>query len=131
MLTAYSDDGYVEKVSTIGVWGFLLKQCSPHVLIEAIEAINAGKKFFAQGFKSENINRIVVELTDRERQVLQLIAEGNPNKLVAMELEISIKTVEKHRQNLMNKLSIHDTAGLTRYAIAEGMIESSGHKSTI
>ena len=58
-------------------------------------------------------------------EVLQLIAEGKANKQVAAELGISIKTVEKHRQHLMSKLDIHDTAGLTRYAIAAGIIESS------
>ena len=57
-------------------------------------------------------------------EVLQLIAEGKPNKQVAAELGVSFKTVDKHRQNLMNKLDIHDVAGLTRYAIAEGIIES-------
>ena len=64
-------------------------------------------------------------LTSREVEVLQLIAEGKANKQVAAELGISIKTVEKHRQHLMEKLNIHDTAGLTRYAIAAGIIESS------
>ena len=62
-------------------------------------------------------------MTPREREVLQLIAEGNANKQTAAELGISIKTVEKHRQSLMNKLDIHDTAGLTRYAIVVGIIE--------
>ena len=64
-------------------------------------------------------------LTSREREVLQLVAEGNPNKLVAADLGISIKTVEKHRQSVMDKLDLHDTASLTRYAISAGIIESS------
>jgi len=64
-------------------------------------------------------------LTSRESEVLQLVAEGAANKQVAAALGISIKTVEKHRQHLMDKLNIHDTAGLTRYAIAAGVIESS------
>jgi DNA-binding NarL/FixJ family response regulator len=63
-------------------------------------------------------------LSSREVEVLQLIAEGKANKQVAAELGISIKTVEKHRQHLMSKLDLHDTAGLTRYAIAAGIIES-------
>ncbi|MFZ2643635.1 MAG: LuxR C-terminal-related transcriptional regulator, partial [Verrucomicrobiia bacterium] len=67
----------------------------------------------------------VARLTSREMEVLQLIAEGEPNKQVAGELGISIKTVEKHRQSLMKKLNIHDVAGLTRYAISEGIIENS------
>ena len=63
-------------------------------------------------------------LTSREAEVLQLVAEGSANKQVAAALHISIKTVEKHRQHLMDKLNIHDTAGLTRYAIATGVIEN-------
>ena len=63
-------------------------------------------------------------LTTREAEVLQLIAEGHANKQIAAELCISIKTVEKHRQQVMNKLGIHDVAGLTRHAIAKGIIES-------
>jgi DNA-binding NarL/FixJ family response regulator len=63
-------------------------------------------------------------LTSRETEVLQLIAEGEGNKQIAAELSISIKTVEKHRQQVMNKLHIHEVAGLTRYAISKGMIES-------
>jgi DNA-binding NarL/FixJ family response regulator len=66
-----------------------------------------------------------IQLTSREVEALQLIAEGRANKQIAAELGISIKTVEKHRQRLMQKLCIHDTAGLTRYAIAAGVIESS------
>jgi DNA-binding NarL/FixJ family response regulator len=65
-----------------------------------------------------------VSLTSREMEVLQLIAEGKANKETASELGIGIKTVEKHRQHLMQKLNIHDTAGLTRYAIGAGIIES-------
>ena len=144
MLTAYSDDGYLEKVLSIGVSGFLLKQCSPNSLIEAIHVIKSGKKYFGpqitqrmkQLDESKNnhgkvSDKKLISLSARETQVLQLIAEGRPNKLVASDLSISIKTVEKHRQNLMNKLCIHDTAGLTRYAIAEGIIESSSKKTTI
>ena len=63
-------------------------------------------------------------LTTREAEVLQLIAEGHPNKQIADQLSISIKTVEKHRQQVMNKLNIHDIAGLTRYAVSKGIIES-------
>ena len=74
----------------------------------------------AGNFKKKN-NR----LSSREVEVLQLIAEGKPNKQVAAELGVSFKTVDKHRQHLMSKLNIHDVAGLTRYAIAEGIIESS------
>ncbi len=66
----------------------------------------------------------IVSLTSREAEVLQLVAEGFANKQIAATLSISIKTVEKHRQQAMNKLNIHDTAGLTRYAISKGWVES-------
>jgi len=76
------------------------------------------------------LNKSVSKLTSREVEVLQLIAEGMANKQSAAELGISIKTVEKHRHTLMNKLNVHDTAGLTRYAIANGIIEG-GFRLTI
>jgi DNA-binding NarL/FixJ family response regulator len=78
---------------------------------------------------SQNFKRNNVRLTSRETELLQLIAEGHVNKQIASELSISIKTVEKHRQHLMEKLHIHEIAGLTRYAIATGVIESSVQKT--
>ncbi|HAZ11969.1 MAG: DNA-binding response regulator [Bdellovibrionales bacterium GWA2_49_15] len=129
VLSAYADDGYIEKMTSIGVSGFLIKQCSPNILIEAIREIRNGNVFFSpmvsdrlkkmDGFSKKTTQA----LSEREVQVLQLITEGKANKEVAFELEISIKTIEKHRQSIMKKLSIHDVAGLTRYAIAEGIIE--------
>jgi DNA-binding NarL/FixJ family response regulator len=137
ILSAHSDDAYVEQVSLLGASGFLLKQTSSHVLATAIRDVQAGKSFFspsvskrvkdrsrqlaARGGSKKSGNR----LSSREVEVLQLIAEGKPNKQVAAELGVSFKTVDKHRQHLMSKLDIHDVAGLTRYAIAEGIIESS------
>jgi DNA-binding NarL/FixJ family response regulator len=116
--------------------GFLLKQTSAHEVCRAIREINAGKTFFSPTItkqlnhqKSVNRdglpNKQAVQLTSREMEVLQLIAEGKANKETASELGIAIKTVEKHREHLMQKLNIHDTAGLTRYAISAGVIESS------
>src|SRR5512140_462127 len=138
MLSAHSDDAYVEQVSLLHAAGFLLKQTSSHVLATAIREVQKGNSFFshsiskrvqhcsqrvaARGTSSkQGANR----LSSREVEVLQLIAEGKPNKQVAAELGLSFKTVDKHRQHLMSKLNIHDVAGLTRYAIAEGIIESS------
>jgi DNA-binding NarL/FixJ family response regulator len=71
------------------------------------------------------LGRTIAQLTSRELEVLQLVAEGKANKETAVELGIGMKTVEKHREHLMQKLDIHDTAGLTRYAISAGIIESS------
>jgi DNA-binding NarL/FixJ family response regulator len=136
MLSAHGDDAYVEQAIAFGAAGFLLKQTSSHDLSRAIREVQKGKTFFSPAIakrlrdqKSPVGGRLlrkrVARLTSREMEVLQLIAEGLPNKQVAGELDISIKTVEKYRQSLMQKLNIHDIAGLTRYAIGAGIIESS------
>ena len=138
MLSAHSDDAYVQNAMDSGAMGFLLKQTSAHEVCRAIREVHAGKKFFTasiakrQGaLNPQTLNRAGVhkkknvDLTSREMEVLQLIAEGKANKETAAELGIGIKTVEKHREHLMEKLDIHDTAGLTRYAISAGIIESS------
>lgn len=137
VLSAHSDDVYVERMNQAGVAGFLEKQTSSEILAQAIREVAAGRTFFSppiarrlqaaqnatrgrNGVPRRNAKR----LTTRESEVLQLVAEGLANKQIAAELCISIKTVEKHRQHLMNKLGIHDTASLTRHAIAAGIIES-------
>jgi DNA-binding NarL/FixJ family response regulator len=136
MLSAHGDDAYVEQAIAFGAVGFLLKQTSSHDLSRAIREAQKGKTFFSpsiakrlHGQKSPDrmgqLKKKANRLSSRELEVLQLIAEGLPNKQVAGELDISIKTVEKHRQSLMQKLNIHDVAGLTRYAIGAGIIESS------
>ena len=136
MLSAHSDDAYVEQAIAFGAVGFLLKQTSSHDLSRAIREVQNGNKFFSPSItkrlhdqklpaSGKPLRKRVARLTSRELEVLQLIAEGEPNKQVAGELDISIKTVEKHRQSLMQKLNIHDVAGLTRYAIGAGIIESS------
>jgi DNA-binding NarL/FixJ family response regulator len=138
ILSAHSDEAYVERVTTLGAAGFLLKQTSSHFLAKAIRHVQKGNTFFSAavaksiGGRDRNqragagkSKRRTNRLSSREVEVLQLIAEGKPNKQVATELGVSFKTVDKHRQNLMTKLDIHDVAGLTRYAIAEGIIESS------
>ncbi len=136
ILSAHSDDAYVEHAVAVGAVGFLLKQTSSHDLSKAIREVQKGNTFFSttiakrlHDHKSRNgvvkARKQIAHLSARELEVLQLIAEGQPNKQVAGELGISIKTVEKHRHNLMAKLNIHDTAGLTRYAISAGIIESS------
>ena len=138
ILSAHSDDAYVEQATTVGAVGFLLKQTSADVLASAIREVQKGNTFFSPSIgkqlhdhyqKSPDRAGLVKKkgdrLSSREAEVLQLIAEGEANKQVAAELGISVKTVEKHRQRLMEKLNIHDTAGLTRYAIAAGIIESS------
>lgn len=138
ILSAHSDDAYVAMVMAIGASGYLIKQTAAHVLPEAIRAVHQGKTFFSPIIakrrnhqkqkdrdQGELPGKAVPTLSAREMEVLQLIAEGKANKETADELHISVKTVEKHRQSLMDKLNIHDTAGLTRYAISMGIIENS------
>jgi DNA-binding NarL/FixJ family response regulator len=136
ILSAHNDDAYVEQAIAFGAVGFLLKQTSSNDLSKAIREVQNGNRFFSPAIakrlhdqKSKAgrrpLRQRVARLSSRELEVLQLIAEGEPNKQVASELGISIKTVEKHRQSLMQKLNIHDVAGLTRYAIGAGIVESS------
>jgi len=137
ILSAHGDDEYIRQVVMLGAAGYLIKQTSADVLGRAIREVHEGKAFFSPsianrlpGFSLDSpdghpvLKRRNAGLSSREVEVLQLIAEGKANKQVAAELGISVKTVEKHRQHLMSKLDLHDTAGLTRYAIAAGIIES-------
>ena len=137
ILSAHGDDEYVEQAVALGAFGYLVKQTSALVLANAIREVHKGNTFFSPSIlkriddreevsvhgASGRKQKLDVRLTSREVEVLQLIAEGKANKQTASELGISIKTVEKHRQSLMAKLKIHDTAGLTRYALAAGIIE--------
>jgi DNA-binding NarL/FixJ family response regulator len=138
ILSAHSDDAYIDRVIAIGASGFLIKQTSAQILARAIHEVMEGRTFYSPQVakrvrdhyqKPDKAGGLMIRkatgLTSRELEVIQLVAEGQANKQVAVELDISIKTVEKHRQHLMDKLNIHDTAGLTRYAIAQGIIESS------
>lgn len=143
ILSAYNDDEYIERLMEMGAKGYLVKQSCAQDLSKAIREVTKGNTFFGPSVKKrfENKNLKVmgrngilkkkkISLSSRETEVLQLIAEGSANKQIASELKISIKTVEKHRQHLMEKLNIHDTAGLTRHAISSGVIENSS-QSTI
>jgi DNA-binding NarL/FixJ family response regulator len=138
ILSAHSDDAYVKSAAESGAVGFLLKQTSAHDVCRAIREVQKGKTFFSSAVakrldrlhaqpadRNGLLHKKDVHLTSREMEVLQLIAEGKANKETAAELGIGLKTVEKHREHLMQKLDIHDTAGLTRYAIGTGIIESS------
>ncbi len=138
ILSAHSDPEYVEQVVKAGAMGYLVKQSSGEIVAQAIRELQKGKTFFTpsiarhlkDGYQKSTDGvglrkKSATVLTSRESELLQLIAEGQANKQIASELAISIKTVEKHRQHLMEKLNIHDIAGLTRFAIAAGIIESS------
>ncbi|MFZ2655503.1 MAG: response regulator transcription factor [Victivallales bacterium] len=150
ILSAHGDDAYVDQVASLGAQGYLVKQSSANILIKAIKEIHSGKLFYSPSIdkrmrdhlqkrpgnapafsRAGHRKKVDVQLTSREREVLQLVAEGRANKEIASDLGISIKTVEKHRQSVMQKLNLHDTAGLTRYAISAGIIESSVQSTII
>jgi DNA-binding NarL/FixJ family response regulator len=144
ILSAHGDDDYIRQAILLGAAGYLVKQTSADLLSKAIREVQRGNTFFSPSI-AKRVRSLFVEspegcgafrkkeaaLSSREVEVLQLVAEGKANKQVARQLGISIKTVEKHRQHLMGKLDLHDTAGLTRYAIAAGIIESRVQVTTL
>ena len=131
LLTMYTDEHYVLESLRAGVSGYVLKTKAAGELVQALYEVVKGETYLSPG-----ISRTVVQaflskvevatdpLTSREREVLQLVAEGKTTKEVATLLGISAKTAESHRTNIMEKLDIHDTAGLVRYAIRRGVINS-------
>ena len=130
-LTAYSEDKYVLNALKAGFRGYVLKSQAAAQLVRAIEVVQGGSIYL-----SPKISRVVVEaylkksdlpsepLTRREREVLQLVAEGKTTKAIARVLGISAKTAESHRTRIMGKLNIHDTASLVRYTIRRGLIQA-------
>jgi len=144
VLTSYGDDDCVAQMMKAGATGYLIKQTAANDLLKAIREVHRGNAFFSPAIAkrlrdqcrevfsaSGQSIRKSGELTSRESEVLQLIAEGFSNKQIAGQLSISIKTVEKHRQQVMNKLNIHDVAGLTRYAISKGVIERTANPAPV
>jgi DNA-binding NarL/FixJ family response regulator len=142
ILSSYQDDEYVHQLTEAGASGYLVKQTAASELIKAVREIAKGNAFYSppilkrllglyrdSSAKDGGVRRRDEHLTSREHEVLQMVAEGHVNKQIAATLNLSIKTVEKHRQQLMDKLNIHDIAGLTRYAIAHGVVESAGRLS--
>lgn len=136
ILSSYGDHEYVHQLNEAGASGYLIKQTAANDLVKAIREVSKGNAYFSPSIsrrmidyyreaflQGKGIKKPTERLTSRGCEVLQLIAEGAVNKQIASELSISIKTVEKHRQQVMNTLNIHDIAGLTRYAIERGIIE--------
>jgi DNA-binding NarL/FixJ family response regulator len=133
ILSAYQDEDTVRSLLQAGASGYLTKHAASGDLVQAIREVKRGNGFFSpaiarrmqhqwqHAFTNGTPREHSVELTPRENEVLVRIAEGQANKQIGADLGISIKTVEKHRQQVMEKLGIHDIAGLTRYAIAKGL----------
>jgi DNA-binding NarL/FixJ family response regulator len=134
VLSSYDNLECVEQMLDAGASGFLTKRSAANQLIEAIRAVRSGRPFYSPEISKslQDLRNAAmrsgrpidepIELTARERRALELIAQGLRNKEIAVQMGVSIKTVEKHRQNVMNKLNIHDAAGLTRYALTKGVI---------
>jgi DNA-binding NarL/FixJ family response regulator len=134
ILTVHANEEYIFQILRAGASGYVVKQAAPTELLSAIQAACRGESFLSPSVSRKVIEEYIRQaeataeensydqLTDREREVLQLIAEGHSNREIAELLHISIKTVETHRAHLMDKLDLHSTAELTQYAIHKGVI---------
>ena len=129
LLTMYSEEPYVAKALQVGITGYVLKTQSSADLLQAIRDVMAGGIYLSPGISQAIVNAYLSRhelsshpLTVREREVLRLVAEGKTTREVGQALGISTKTAESHRMRIMAKLDIHETAGLVRYAIRQGLI---------
>ena len=139
ILTMHDSDNVIREVLRAGARGFLLKSDAGRDLVAAVEALESQKTFFTprvsqmvlDGFLNREKKRSEIEdvanssgdlLTAREREVIQLLAEGRTSKEVAVTLNLNVKTAETHRTNLMRKLGLHSVADLTRYAVRNGIV---------
>ena len=130
LLTMHTEDQYVVEALRAGVRGYLLKTQASTDLMQAVHEVSRGAVYLSPGISGAIVDAYLAKtdfppdpLTPREREVLQLVAEGKTTKEVASILGVSVKTAESHRTRLMEKLDIHDTAGLVRYAIRRGLIQ--------
>ncbi len=134
MLTMHADESYVLRALSVGVKGYLLKESAEDDLLRAVKAVADDRPFFSPAItqtlledymrvlKQEGLSDSFELLTTREREVLQLLAEGKSNKEVAAILDVSLYTVESHRTNLMQKLNLHNTAEIVLYAVRKNLV---------
>lgn len=131
ILSMHDHPEYIMRILQSGAKGYVLKDASPEELLKAIDTVNGGQAFFSPEVARLALNQFVQtngevsapgQLTDREREVLVLIAEGLSNKEIANQLNVGVRTVETHRERIMRKLDIHTVAGLTKFAITKGLI---------
>ncbi|MHC4710569.1 MAG: LuxR C-terminal-related transcriptional regulator, partial [Planctomycetota bacterium] len=131
-LSMHSDSKYVRSMLKAGAAGYLLKDCAFEELESAIHAVLANRVYLGKGITGVVVDDYVRQmsaadafspsaLTPREREVLQLLAEGQTTKQIAAQLHVSAKTVETHRMHIMDRLELHSVAELTKYAIREGL----------
>lgn len=135
VLSVHNNRDYIFRIIQAGAHGFISKEAPPDELLRAIESVYAGEPFFSPEIAKAALNQLVssggkkdpfAQLTSREREVLVLIAEGQSNKEIANKLGIGVRTIETHRERIMRRLDIHSVAGLTKFAIANGMISIDG-----
>lgn len=131
LLTMYEEEAYVLEALRAGIRGYVLKAQAASDLVGAIKEVMRGAVYLSPGISKAVVDAYVGKselppdpLTDRERQVLQLVAEGKTTKEVAEILGLSVKTADSHRTRIMQKLEIHETAGLVRYAVRRGFIKA-------
>jgi DNA-binding NarL/FixJ family response regulator len=134
ILSMYDDRASIEKALDSGASGYLIKESAVEVVVHAIQEVNKGRQYlspkiahyFARKFRGQQHDydqvKSVIQLTSKEREVLQLLAEGCSSKEIAVRLELSFHTVNVHRNNIMQKLDLHKSADLVRYAIKEGIV---------
>ena len=132
MLSMHSDRHFIQEALRVGAKGYILKESALQDVIEAISAVRRGEVYFSPAVHDQVLQDYVErlkqndvpakpELSGREREVLQLLAEGQSTKQIAATLNISVKTVESHRNQIMSKLDLHSIAELTKYAIRQGL----------
>ena len=135
VLSVHNNKDYIFRIIQAGAHGFISKEAPPDQLLQAIESVYSGEPFFSPEIAKAALNQLVssggkkdpfAQLTSREREVLVLIAEGQSNKEIATKLGIGVRTIETHRERIMRRLDIHSVAGLTKFAIANGMISIDG-----
>ncbi len=131
LLTMYEDDAYVLEALKAGIRGYVLKSQATQDLVNAMREVLKGSIYLSPGISEAVVKAYISKrdqpfalLSERETQVLQLIAEGHTTKKIASELDLAVKTAESHRTRIMQKLNIHETAGLVRYAIRRGLIDA-------
>ena len=130
LLTMYKEDAYILEALRAGIRGYVLKSQAASDLVAAVEDVLRGSVYLSPGISEAVVNAYksrtsvsVESLSSRERQVLQLVAEGNTTKRIAAILNVSVKTADSHRTRIMKKLDVHETASLVRHAIRLGLIQ--------
>jgi len=130
MLTTYNDPEIISELVHIGVDGYLLKNSDKKELVEAINKVMNGRHYFSEEVENiilqgltEKKSAEVITLTERELQIVQLLAKEYTNDKIAKELTISYRTVESHRKNIMQKTKAHNLAGLLKYAYGRGLLK--------